>query len=131
MKTSFYSTALVLIGSALAASRVAAVEISTRIPGAYAVSEGPGGFIANFYQFALMIGGILAFGAIVYGGIKYTLAAGNPSGQTEGKEWIKSAIYGLLLLLAVYLVLYTINPELVNLGLPTLKEVSGQPGSGP
>ncbi len=55
---------------------------------ANSTSSSPGAFIANFYQFALMIGGILAFGVIVFGGIKYMASAGNPSGQTEGKEWI-------------------------------------------
>ncbi|RJQ28727.1 hypothetical protein C4571_03075, partial [Candidatus Parcubacteria bacterium] len=36
-------------------------------------SDTPAGIIVNFYQFALMIGGVLAFGAIVYGGIKYVV----------------------------------------------------------
>ena len=40
-----------------------------------------------------MIGGLLAFGAIVFGAIKYTLAAGKPSGPHEGEEWIKQALF--------------------------------------
>ena len=90
---------------------------------ANSTSSAPGAFIANFYQFALMIGGILAFGVIVFGGIKYMASAGNPSGQTEGKEWIWGALTGLLLLAGAYLVLHTINPQLVNLNLPTLNAV--------
>ena len=82
--------------------------------------------MSGFYQFALMIGGVLAFGAIVYGGILYAASAGNPSKQSEGKEWIKSALFGLLLLAGAYLILYTINPNLVNLGLPTLQSVNIQ-----
>jgi hypothetical protein len=101
------------------------VTISASIPGtnANSTSSSPGAFIANFYQFALMIGGILAFGVIVFGGIKYMASAGNPSGQTEGKEWIWGALTGLLLLAGAYLVLHTINPQLVNLNLPTLNAV--------
>jgi len=98
----------------------AQVVISTSIP-VPQPSGGPGGFIDNFYRFSLMIGGILAFGAIVYGGIKYIFAAGNPSGQTEGKEWVKGAIYGLLLLAGSYLILNVINPNLTNLTLPGIK----------
>lgn len=104
-----------------------AVTISATIPGmtsAATTSTSPGAFVSGFYQFALMIGGVLAFGAIVYGGILYAASAGNPSKQSEGKEWIKSALFGLLLLAGAYLILYTINPNLVNLGLPTLQSVN-------
>jgi hypothetical protein len=107
--------------------------ISPTIPGmtsAATTSTSPGAFVAGFYQFALMIGGVLAFGAVVYGGILYAASAGNPSKQSEGKEWIKSALFGLLLLAGAYLILYTINPNLVNLGLPTLQSVNIAAPSG-
>ncbi|HUZ92371.1 MAG TPA: hypothetical protein VNG29_00025, partial [Candidatus Paceibacterota bacterium] len=55
-----------------------------------------------------------------YGGIKYTLAAGNPSKQSDGKEWVKGALYGLLLLVGAYLILNLINPQLTNCGLTAL-----------
>jgi hypothetical protein len=87
-------------------------------------STPPGQFVKSFYDFALMIGGVLAFGAIVYGGVLYAASMGNPSRQSEGKEWIKSALLGLLLLAGAYLVLYTINPDLVNLSLPTLTAIN-------
>jgi hypothetical protein len=68
---------------------------------------------------------VLAFGAVVYGGIKYIFAAGNPSGQSEGRDWITGAIWGLLLLAGAYLLLNVINPNLTNLSLPTLTSVGG------
>jgi hypothetical protein len=95
-----------------------AVEISTSFPVPPSPGTGPGGFVNDFYRFSLMIGGILAFGAIVYGGIRYIFAAGNPSGQSEGKEWIKGALWGLLLLAGAYLILNVINPNLTKLALP-------------
>jgi len=103
-----------------------AVEINTNIPtppGGQAAT-GLGGFVNNFYMFALMISGVLAFGAIVYGGIKYTLAAGNPSGQSEGKEWVKGALIGLLLLAGAYTILNIINPNLTTLAMPTLTKAT-------
>ena len=106
-----------------AALPVSAVFISPAIPGMtgqVTSSTSPVGFVQSFYQFALMIGGVLAFGVIVYGGVLYAASAGNPGQQSEGKEWIKSAIFGLLLLVAAALILYTINPNLVNLSLPTI-----------
>jgi hypothetical protein len=104
------------------------ISISSSVPGMGTVTSStpPGAYISGFYNFALMIGGVLAFGAIVYGGVLYAASMGNPSRQSEGKEWIKSALLGLLLLAGAYLVLYTINPELVDLSLPTLAPINIQ-----
>jgi hypothetical protein len=68
----------------------------------------------NILNWAIGIGSVVAVGVIVYGGILYTASAGKPSMQEDAKEWIKSAIYGLLLLFASYLILNTINPALVG-----------------
>ena len=97
----------------------------------------PGNYVPGFYLFALTVGGVLALGAIVYGGILYAASAGDPSKQSEGREWIWSALIGLLLLAGAYIVLYTINPDLVNLTLPQLTMIniptstsSSGPGNG-
>ncbi len=97
-----------------------AVNISVNIPGTYTTSNNPGAVVANFYSFALLIGGILAFGAIVWGGVKYAIAAGNPSAQSDGKDWIVGALLGLVLLASAALILKTINPELIRLNIPSL-----------
>jgi len=105
-----------------------ATTVDYTIPGQYGKDAGAPGFIANLYSFSLLISGALAFAAIVYGGIKYVFAAGNPSGQGEGKEWVKGALLGLLLLGGAYLILRTINPNIINLkieGLPSLPASSG------
>jgi hypothetical protein len=103
------------------------IIIATSVPGTYgptAGTGGPGAFVANFYQFALIIGGILAFGVIVYGGIKYMLSAGNPHALEDAKEWIEAALLGLLLLAGAYFILSVINPQLLNLNLPSLSGTS-------
>lgn len=98
-----------------------ASELNAVLPGSYGSEAGPGGFVANFYQFALALSGVLAFGAIVWGGVQYTFARGNPAGQSEGKKWITGALLGLALLGGAYLLLYTINPEIVSLKIKELK----------
>jgi hypothetical protein len=104
-----------------------AVTISMNIPGTTPyTSSTPGAFVANFYQFALMIGGVLAFGVIVYGGVRYTTSFGNPSGQGDAKEWIEAALLGLLLLIGAYFILDFINPQLLNLSLPGITPVNIQ-----
>src|SRR5665213_1497883 len=93
-------------------AQAAAITINPNLPGVTNVSTaGPAGWVASFYNFALIISGILAFGAIVFGGFKYATSAGNPTGQSEGRAWIWSALLGLLLLGAAYLILQTINPN--------------------
>ena len=105
-----------------------AVTISTSIPGMGTITSStpPGAYIGGFYNFALGIGGLLALGAIVYGGVLYATSMGNPSKQSEGRAWIWSALTGLLLLAGAYLILYTINPNLVNLSLPNIQTVNIQ-----
>lgn len=79
--------------------------------------EGPGtsleGYVRYIYLFALSIVGIAALGAITYGGITYMLSDTITS-KDEAKKWIWGAVSGLILALAAYLILYTINPDLVN-----------------
>jgi hypothetical protein len=104
----------------------AQVQISASIPGKYDLTSSgtvPGQFVYDFYQYALAIGGILAFGIVVYGGVRYMISAGNPSGQSDAKEWIQAALMGILLLAGAYFILNVINPNLVNLTLPTLQTV--------
>lgn len=98
---------------------VLAVDIVVTIPGSSDASD-PGGIVANVYQFSIMIGGVVGFGAVVYGGLKYSLAAGDPTKQSDARDQILQAFYGLILLLGVYLILNVIDPNLLNLHLPSL-----------
>ena len=72
------------------------------------------GVVGDLYRWSLGIGAMLAFLVIIYGGILYILSAGSPSKRTDAKEWITSAIIGLILLFAAYLILTLINPCLVR-----------------
>ncbi|MBI1838829.1 MAG: hypothetical protein HYR95_00810 [Candidatus Colwellbacteria bacterium] len=74
-----------------------------------------GGFsINNIFGWAIGIGGIAALGIIIFGGILYIASAGNSSKQEDAKDWIKAAVYGLLLLAAGYLILNTVNPRILQ-----------------
>jgi hypothetical protein len=88
----------------------------------------PGQFVVDIYNIALMLGGVLAFGAVVYGAVSYSVAAGNPSAQTEAKEWITQALVGLLLLFGAYLILFTVDNDLPSrLALPELAALPPPP----
>ena len=68
-----------------------------------------------FYGWAIGIGAVVALAIMIYGGVLYSASAGNPSGIEEAKKWIQHALFGLGLLLASFLILNTINPELTRL----------------
>ena len=76
-------------------------------------------YIIRFYQFGVGIAGILAVGMIVVGAITISLS-GAIDKQKEGKDMIKSAIWGIALLLGSYLILNTVNPELTKLKDPNI-----------
>jgi hypothetical protein len=71
-------------------------------------------YILRLYQFALAIGGILAAGMIVVGAI-YISVSGAIDKQAEGRDMIIQAIWGLVLLFSSYLILKTVNPQIVSL----------------
>jgi hypothetical protein len=67
----------------------------------------------------LTAGVTIATVVAMIGGIQYVLGAG--SGDVKkGKERIKNAIVGLILLAAVHLILLTVNPALIKLQVPKL-----------
>lgn len=69
------------------------------------------------FQFAITLGGILAILRIAYGGWLYMGRADMWSNKQHAKDVFRDAIIGLLLLLAVYLILFQINPCILQLGL--------------
>lgn len=79
--------------------------------------------VGSLYAFSISVGAVLAFGAIVYGAVKYAIARGNPADQSDAKDRITQALLGLLLLLGAYLILNTINPQLTTLNLPSLQNL--------
>ncbi len=74
-------------------------------------------YIRYIYLFGLSLIGITALGALVYGGFTYMLSDTITS-KDDAKKYIWGAISGLVLGLAAYLILNTINPDLVSLEKP-------------
>lgn len=72
-------------------------------------------YIKYVYQIALGVVGLMALIVLIIGGVMYMTAAGNASQMSEAKDRIQNAILGLIMALAAYLILYTINPDLVRL----------------
>lgn len=80
--------------------------------------------IQNIFNLALLVSGILAFGAVIYGAFMYTFSAGNPGMQSDARDQILQAFLGLALLLGGYLILNTINPNLTNMTLSPIPAIT-------
>lgn len=92
-------------------------------------TKSPAEFLNKFYLYALGISSALAIMMIVYGGVKYAVNPGNTANQSEARDIIKNAVFGIVLLAGAYLILKTINPSLVNLGNPQLKKIESEASS--
>jgi hypothetical protein len=73
------------------------------------------GFFNAAFTLALSAGAILAVLRLAYAGWLYMGAADMWGSKQKAKEVITDAVLGLLLLIAIYIILYQINPNLLNL----------------
>lgn len=78
-------------------------------------------FVERIVVIALSIGAILAVLMLVVGGFEWMVSEAVHKKEL-GRERVRNAIFGLLILLAAVLVLNTINPQLINLN-PAVQEL--------
>jgi hypothetical protein len=72
------------------------------------------GMVKYFYEWGIALGGLAAFISLVIGGFQYLTSMGEPARLAEAKDRIRSAFFGLILLLGSWLILNTINPQLTT-----------------
>ncbi|HYC34377.1 MAG TPA: D-Ala-D-Ala carboxypeptidase family metallohydrolase [Candidatus Paceibacterota bacterium] len=73
-------------------------------------------YFKNLYRLGIVVATGLAVIMVMWGGIEY-ITSDALGGKEEGKEKIQNAFMGLLLALGSYLILRTIDPNLVNVKL--------------
>ncbi|MCA9364949.1 MAG: hypothetical protein KC736_03590 [Candidatus Moranbacteria bacterium] len=72
-------------------------------------------YLISIYNFAVWTVGIAAMFMIVIGGFMYITSAGNTSALGRAKQVLWDAVFGLLVVMVTWLVLYVINPDLVQI----------------
>jgi len=72
-------------------------------------------YVKYVFDFAIVFAGLIAFGSLIYGGFIYFTSTGDPMKIKSAKEQMTASFTGLLILLSSYLILATINPNLVSL----------------
>ncbi|MFH1182983.1 MAG: hypothetical protein V1690_01840 [Candidatus Moraniibacteriota bacterium] len=71
-------------------------------------------YVTNIYNFVAMAVGIVGVLMFLVGGFQYMISAGNKSVSGEAKKTMINAIIGIVMVLAAYIFLSTINKQLVN-----------------
>src|SRR3989344_856527 len=73
-------------------------------------------YLTGIYKLGIGAAGVLAVLMLVWGGFQY-MTTEAVSGKSESKGVIMNVVWGLATVLASYVLLYTINPRLVDIGL--------------
>jgi hypothetical protein len=88
-------------------------------------------YVQLWYSFVVGAVGIMATVMIMYAGFKWLASRGNAGVISDAKDKIWSAIIGLFLVFASYIILNVINGDLLDIGLPQLPQVNiGDTGDG-
>jgi len=82
------------------------------------------GYVKALYKIALIIVTLSAVLMISVGGFMYLTSAGNTSSMGTAKGIIFDSIIGLVIALCAWLILFVINPDLVNINITSFAPIS-------
>lgn len=120
---SLFLAILIMFGTASVAL-AAGYTTHEQVPGAGTTSDFPT-FLRQLYNFGIGSAAILAMITIGAGAFIYIVtSAGNASKMATGKDMIMSALYGLIIAMIAYLILFLVNPDLVNSTINNVPQVS-------
>src|SRR3989344_1745751 len=83
--------------------------------------------ISYFFGVIMISAGVLGVFSVTIAGIQVLFSAGNPGAISEARERIFGSILGIVLLMFSFILLQTINPQLIN---PQLTLLTSQLPSG-
>lgn len=78
-------------------------------------------YIIGLYNFLLSIVGIVAVMMLIFGGMRYITAMGSSTAISSAKDIVTNALLGLLLALISWVIVSTINPDVLYIQNPTSK----------
>ncbi len=81
-------------------------------------------YTISLFKYLLIVVVTLAILSVIIGGVIYLTAAGNAKSEAEAKSYIMAGLSGAALTVCAYLLLATINTDLVNLKLDSIKDSS-------
>jgi len=93
------------------------VKLNLAIGGKSTVS-GIADYVVTAYNYFVGVGVISSIILMMIGGLRWSASAGSGERIGAAKKMISNALSGLVLLLTSYLILFTINPDLIKLKAP-------------
>ncbi len=119
-----------LVPGVLAAAQPRSLEITyPTVPGATpptTVETEVPEYVKYIFNFLIVISGLVALGVIIYAGFQYFTSVGDPGKMQDSRDRILSALLGLVILVGSWLILMTINPQLLVL---TIKPIPFVPST--
>ncbi|HPV70514.1 MAG TPA: pilin, partial [Candidatus Magasanikbacteria bacterium] len=85
-----------------------------------------GQYMVAIFRWAVLVAGVIALALVIFGGFIYLTSGGNAQRAKQGKDRITQALFGLILLLSSYTILYIINPDLVKFESLRIKVIERQ-----
>ncbi len=81
-----------------------------------------GTYVKVIYTYFVWVVGIIATVMVIFGGIRWVTASGNPGQVAQARDIINNAIIGIIIALVSVVLLNLISPQFTSLGLPEIKQ---------
>jgi hypothetical protein len=127
IKTIFIASVILLMFFSFFHPTLAQYQNQEKIPGASQQQKEFIPYLKDVINFGFAIVGILALFMLIIGAYQYLMAAGSGN-ASDAKDTITSALLGLILGLTAWIILNTINPDLVNMR--AITQITGGGGIG-
>ena len=82
-------------------------------------------YVKYLFTFGISLAAILALISFTVGAVQLIISGDSPETSSNAKDRMKGSVLGLVLALSSFLILQTINPELLKLHVTPVSEVSG------
>lgn len=83
----------------------------------------PSLYAKYIFNLAIWLTGIIALAVLIIGGLRYLLSAGKSETITAARDQILAGGLGILILLSSFIVLNILNPQLLILKIPPIKQI--------
>lgn len=80
-------------------------------------------YVKYVFNYMIIGAGLTALWYLLEAGVRYLTSAGDPEKMKNAKKQISAVFLGTIILLFSYLILITINPQLISFQLPELSQI--------
>lgn len=100
----------------------ASAALASEVP-EFADSTSLGSYVQKVFTIIIEVAAAIATLAFAIGAVSLIISGDNSEARSDAKDRMKSAVIGLILIIASYGILKTINPQIISLKLSSTEEV--------